>query len=74
MYKICDRFYITIFENEDETRKMIEKSKQFITSTDYHDSYNSLDKDYGPINISDIINFSNYINTLINFEKQVIEI
>ena len=69
MYKICDRFYITIFENEDETRKMIEKSKQFITSTDYHDSYNSLDKDYGPINISDIINFSNYINTLINFEK-----
>lgn len=50
MYKICDRFYITIFEDENETRKMIEKSKQFITSTDYHDSYNSLDKDYGPIN------------------------
>lgn len=69
MYKICDRFYITIFKDENETRKVIEKSKEFITSSDYHDSYNSLDKDFGPIHILDIINFCNYINLLINFEK-----
>ena len=62
MYPICDRLYLDIHKNEEETLKIIKNSKDYITSTDFHESYMPLKNDYGPINIGCIINFCNFID------------
>jgi len=69
MYKICDRFYLTIHNNLEHTKKEIKENIDYITSTDFHDSYIPLDKDYGPININDIIKFNKFIDERINNPK-----
>ena len=62
MYKICDRFYLTIHNNIVHTKKEISKSPDYITSSDFHDSYTPLQNDYGPLNICDIIKFNKFID------------
>jgi len=70
MYKIYDRLYIDIHESEEQTKDLIIKSKrQHITSTYYHESYYSINRDYGPINICNIVKFINYIDKLYNEPK-----
>ena len=69
MYKICDRFYLTIHNNLEDTKKKINKSPNYITSSDFHDSYIPLDKDYGPLNICDIIKFNKFIDDKIKHPK-----
>ena len=65
MYKICDRLYIDIHEDDIYTRKLINELRDYhITSTDYHESHFPLNKDYGPINICNIVNFINYIDNV----------
>ena len=62
MFPICDRLYLDIHKNEEETLKIIKNSKDYITSTDFHELYIPLKNDYGPINISCIVNFCNFID------------
>tara|TARA_B110000259_G_scaffold170757_1_gene201729 strand:+ start:105 stop:1079 length:975 start_codon:yes stop_codon:yes gene_type:complete len=62
MFPICDRLYLDIHKNEEETLKIIKNSKDYITSTDLHELYIPLKNDYGPINISCIVNFCNFID------------
>lgn len=69
MYKIYNNFYITIFKNEFETKQAIKESNHYITSTDFHDGYIPIDKDFGPINICDIFKFNIFIEEKINNPK-----
>ncbi len=69
MYKICDRFYLTIHNNLEHTKTEINNSLDYITSSDFHDSYIPLDKDYGPLNICDIIKFNAFIDDKIKNPK-----
>ena len=62
MYPICDRLYLDIHKNEQETLKIIKNSKDYITSTEFHELYMPLKNDYGPMNIGCIINFCNFIH------------
>ena len=62
MFPICDRLYLDIHKNEEETLKIIKNSKDYITSTEFHELYMPLKNDYGPINICCIINFCNFID------------
>jgi len=62
MYPICDRLYLDIHKNEQETLKIIKNSKDYITSTEFHELYMPLKNDYGPMNIGCIINFCNFID------------
>lgn len=62
MYPICDRLYLDIHKNEEETLKIIKNSKDYITSTEFHESYMPLKNDYGPMNIGSIINFCDFID------------
>lgn len=71
MYKIYNRFYITVYENEFQTKKEIQNSYHYITSTDFHDGYKAIDKDYGPINICDIFKFNIFIEEKINDPKLI---
>ena len=71
MFKITNKFFICVHTNIEETRSHISSSRDYITSTDFHDSYQSLNKDYGPINICDIIQFAHFINNKINDIKLV---
>ena len=69
MFKICDRFYIKIYNNTEETIKDINNSEDYITSSDLHDGYIPLANDYGPINICDIIKFNCLIHEKLNHPK-----
>ena len=67
MYPICDRLYLDIHKNEQETLKIIKNSKDYITSTEFHELYMPLKNDYGPMNIGCIINFCNFIHEKHNY-------
>lgn len=62
MFYICDRLYLTIHKNIDETNKIIKESEDYITSTDFHESYMPLNHDYGPTNMGNVIKFCEFIN------------
>jgi len=65
MYKLSDRFIITIHKNENFTKNEIQNNKNmFITSTDYHEYTNNLKNEYGPIDMGNIILFIQYISKL----------
>ena len=65
MYKLSDKFILTIHKDENYTKNEIKNNKDmFITSSDYHEYRNSLKNEYGPINMGNIILFINYINEL----------
>lgn len=65
MYRLSDRFIITIHKNENYTKNEISNNKNmFITSSDYHEYRNNLKNEYGPINICNIILFIRYISKL----------
>ena len=62
MFTITDDIKICIHKNQDETINAIKNNEEyFITSTDYHEYDNPLKNEYGPICISSIILFINYI-------------
>jgi cell division cycle 14 len=63
MFYIHDRLYLDIHKNEEETKDIIKKSSDYITSSDFHESYIPLKYDYGPINIAYIICFCKFINS-----------
>ena len=69
MYKICHRFFITIHDNEEHTKKEILNNYDYITSSYFHDGYLPLDKDFGPINICDIVKFNIFIHEKLNDDK-----
>ena len=61
-YKLNNNFSIEIHKNIEETKKKIKNNKKFfITSTNYHEYTNQLSNEYGPINMSDIISFIQFI-------------
>lgn len=69
MYNINNDIIVTIHKDEKDTINHIKNSPNFITSSYYHE-YNSFVKyDYGPINISNIIKFINFIDDIINNNK-----
>ena len=61
-YKLNNKFSIEIHKNIEETKTIIKNNKKFfITSTNYHEYTNQLNNEYGPINMSDIISFIQFI-------------
>jgi len=65
MYKLSDKFILTIHKDENYTKNEIKNSKDmFITSSDYHEYRNSLKNEYGPIDMGNIILFILYISEL----------
>lgn len=66
MFYICDRLYLDIHKDIDETKKIIKESGDYITSTDFHESYIPLNNDYGPINMGNIVKFCEYIDNKMN--------
>lgn len=66
MYNINNDIIVTIHKDEKDTINHIKNSPKFITSS-YHHEYNTFVKyDYGPIDISNIIKFINFIDDIIN--------
>lgn len=62
MFQITDDIKLCIHKNQDDTISAIKKyNDYFVTSTDYHEYDNPLKNEYGPICISSIILFINYI-------------
>ena len=69
MYNINNDIIVTIHKDEKDTINHIKNSPKFITSS-YHHEYNTFVKyDYGPIDISNIIKFINFIDDIINNNK-----
>lgn len=65
MYKLSDKFILSIHEDENYTKNQIKDNKNmFITSSDYHEYRDCLKNEYGPINMGNIILFINYISEL----------
>ena len=65
MYKLSDKFILTIHKDQNYTKNEIKNNKNvFITSSDYHEYRDSLKNEYGPINMGNIILFINYIDEL----------
>ena len=62
MFYICDRLYLTIHKDIDDTKKIIKESEDYITSTDFHESYMPLNHDYGPTNMGNVIKFCEFVN------------
>lgn len=65
-YHVFDNYYLSIHKDIDETKYFIKNRNEFIFSSDYHESYYPLDKDFGPINIYYISKFCNFLNDIIN--------
>mgnify|MGYP001453314534 CR=1 FL=1 len=63
MFHIHERLYLDIHKNEQETRDIIKKSNDYVTSSDLHESYIPLKYDYGPINMCYIICFCKFIDS-----------
>ena len=61
-YKLNNKFSIEIHKNIEETKTKIKNNKNvFITSTNYHEYRNQLSNEYGPTNMSNIIQFIQFI-------------
>tara|TARA_B110001450_G_C17665958_1_gene499545 strand:- start:1741 stop:2694 length:954 start_codon:yes stop_codon:yes gene_type:complete len=74
MYKLLDNIYLTIHNNLDETKYQIKHNpKLFITSTDYHEYYEPLRYEYGPINMGEITLFVKYISeVIVKTDRQIV--
>lgn len=67
MYKLIDNIYIEIHKNIQYTETRIKNNPDlFITSSDYHEYSNFLKNEYGPINIYNIVLFTNFITEIKN--------
>lgn len=65
MYKLSDKFILTIHKDENYTKNEIKNNKDmFITSSNYHEYRECLKNEYGPINMGNIILFIQYISEL----------
>lgn len=65
MYKLSDKFILSIHKDENYTKNQIKDNKNmFITSSYYHEYRECLKNEYGPINMGNIILFINYISEL----------
>lgn len=76
MYKLSDKFILSIHQDENYTKNQIKDNKNmFIISSDYHEYRDYLKNEYGPINMGNIILFINYISELktkINEDKPIV--
>lgn len=66
MFYICNRLYLTIHKDINETKKIIKNSEDYITSTYFHESYIPINHDYGPTNMGNIIKFCEFVNDKIS--------
>lgn len=65
MYKLSDKFILTIHKDENYTKNEIKNNKDmYITSSYYHEYRNFLKNEYGPIDMGNIILFIRYISNL----------
>ncbi len=68
-YHVFDNYYLSIHKDIDETKYLIKNNRDYIFSSDYHESYYPLDKDFGPINIYFISKFCIFLNDILNNDK-----
>lgn len=68
-YHVFDNYYLSIHKDIEETKYFIKIRNEYIFSSDYHEDYYPLDKDFGPINIYFISKFCNFLNNILNNDK-----